>query len=384
MKSIMKRSTSVQRLEIIRLCHSGLDSRTLRIELLKLLRRVIPFDYIFFSTTDPTTMLFTSSVFDDSPNWALLQFLENELLQDDFNKFLYLFSNHLPVGVLSEQTQSDLSRSQRYRDILNPMALGDEMRAVFVANGACWGTVCLHRERATTEYTPDEAAFLAQLTPHIAEGLRKSLLLESSTPAKAPDGPGVLILSEDLSVTATTPAADYWLAELTEAERGNRHALPHIILTVVRRLQGIERGILTDPASMPKVPVLAPSGQWLMLYASRLRNPNSQGQITVIFEMAQPLEIAPLIMQAYNLTKREGEVTQCILRGWSTTEISTALSISSNTVQDHLKAIFEKVGVRSRRELAGHIFAQQYQSHFIEGAPMDAAGRLVSSKPLPA
>ena len=29
--------------------------------------------------------------------------------------------------------------------------------------------------------------------------------------------------------------------------------------------------------------------------------------------MAQPAEIAPLIMQAYNLTKREGEVTQAVL-----------------------------------------------------------------------
>ena len=74
---------------IIQLCHSGLDSRTLRIELLKHLRRVIPSDYVFFSTTDPTTHLFTSSVLDDSPMEVLEQFLENELLHNDFNKFLF-------------------------------------------------------------------------------------------------------------------------------------------------------------------------------------------------------------------------------------------------------------------------------------------------------
>ena len=94
--------------EIIRLCHGTLDSRTLRVELLKRLRTVIPFDYIFFSTTDPSTQLFTSSVIDDTPTWALLQFLENEFLQDDFNKFRNLLQNRLSVGVLSEQTQHEL------------------------------------------------------------------------------------------------------------------------------------------------------------------------------------------------------------------------------------------------------------------------------------
>jgi DNA-binding CsgD family transcriptional regulator len=373
-----EKSTECTRLEIIRLCHSALDSQQLRVELLKRLRTVIPFDYIFFSTTDPATLLFTSSVLDDTPTSVLSQFLENEFLQDDFNKFLSLLRNHQPVGVLSEQTQHDLSRSQRYRDILAPLALGDEMRAVFVTNAACWGTLCLHRERAVSEYTSAEAAFLAQLAPHIAEGLRKAQLLNCAPLVKTPDGPGVLVLSEDLSVVAMTPTAEYWMSELAEAERGDKHALPHTVLTVVARLQAIEREMAAPADGMPKVRLRTPSGHWLVLYASRLSSSGSQGQITVIFETAQPIEIAPLLLQAYHLTKREGEITHCILRGWSTTEIAATLHISSNTVQDHLKAIFEKVDVRSRRELAGRIFVQQYQPHFIAGAPLDACGRLTS------
>ena len=121
-----------------------------------------------------------------------------------------------------------------------------------------------------------------------------------------------------------------------------------------------------------------PSGRWLMLYASRLSNPDGHGQIAILFEATQPAEIAPLILQAYHLTKREGEVTQLILRGRSTREIAATLQISLNTVQDHLKAIFEKVNVGSRRELAGHIFAQQYQPHFTASAPLDVFGRLTS------
>ena|SRR5258707_5612326 len=124
-----------------------------------------------------------------------------------------------------------------------------------------------------------------------------------------------------------------------------------------------------------------------MLYASRLNRSGEHGQVAVMFEVAHPVEIAPLIMQAYHLTKREGEVTQLILQGCATTEIAATLHVSSNTVQDHLKAIFEKVNVRSRRELTGRIFAQQYQPHFVadapdqphfQAAPLDVSGRLTS------
>ena len=365
-------------LEILRLCHGTLDSRTLRIELLKRLQTVIPFDYIFFSTIDPSTQFFTSSVIDETPTWALLQFLENEFLHDDFNQFRTLLKNRQSIGVLSEQTKHELHRSQRYRDILEPMALGDEMRAVFATNAACWGTLCLHRERSAPEFTAADAAFLARLTPHIAEGLRKSLLLANVSTSTAPDGPGVLILSEEYAIVTMNDVAAYWLRELAQAERGDKQALPHTVMAVVTRLQMVERGMAGTSPVTPKLLLHTPSGRWLMLYASRLSSSGGYGQIAILFEAAQQAEIAPLLLQAYHLTKREGEVTQLILRGVSTREIASTMQISLNTVQDHLKAIFEKVNVSSRRELAGSIFAQQYQPHLFAGAPVDASGRLTS------
>ena len=62
------------------------------------------------------------------------------------------------------------------------------------------------------------------------------------------------------------------------------------------------------------------------------------------------------------------------MRGWSTAEMANTFHISAHTVQDHLKAIFEKVGVQSRRELVGQLFAQQYQPRIVSGRDLDANG----------
>ena len=102
---------------------------------------------------------------------------------------------------------------------------------------------------------------------------------------------------------------------------------------------------------MPRIRLRTASGRWLVLHASRLRTADTEGQIAVIFEEARPSEIAPLIVDAYGLTKREGEITRLVVRGLSTAEVSEELHITPNTVRDHFKSIFDKVGVRSRREL---------------------------------
>ena len=106
----------------------------------------------------------------------------------------------------------------------------------------------------------------------------------------------------------------------------------------------------------------AVSGRWLVLHASRLRAEETERRIAVIFEEARPSEVVPLIVDAYGLTKREGKITKLVLRGLFTAEVSKELHITPNTVRDHFKAIFDKVGVRSRRELVGQVFLQHYRT----------------------
>jgi DNA-binding CsgD family transcriptional regulator len=374
----MKGSRSAERVrqEIVQLSHAGLDSRTFRVEAIRHLRKLIPVDVSFFATADPATLLFTSAVVDDVLARATSQFLENEFLKDDAVKFARLARARSPVDSLGVATKGKLDLSTRYQEILAPMDLGDELRAALVVGSKCWGFMCLHRERSSPNFTPAEAAFLAKLTPHLAEGLRTTLLIgDARVTSFVPEGPGLVLLGEDLSLAAITPAAEGWLAEVAKSDWPSSLELPGAVYAVAARLLALERGGgNTPPDLMPRIRLRTASGRWLVLHASRLRAAETEGQIAVIFEEARPPEIAPLIVEAYGLTKREGEITRLVLRGLSTAEVSEELHITPNTVRDHFKSIFDKVGVRSRRELVGQIFAQQYHPRMASGRELDADG----------
>jgi DNA-binding CsgD family transcriptional regulator len=350
----------------------------MRLEIIKQLRKVIPLDAYFFSTADPATLLFTGAMSDEMLERATPQFLENEFLRDDVNKFSWLARNTTPVGSLLQAAQRKGEPSPRYQEILAPLGLGDELRAALVTSDVCWGFLCLHRDDSGPDFTAVEASFVRRVAPHIAVGLRKALLLTNSTRSQMLDEPGLLILSDDLSVVAITPAAERWLTEVAEADWPRNQSIPYAVTAVVAQLKALERGADAEgddaTIQMPKVRLYTASGHWLVLHASRLSGPSAQEQIAVIFERARPVEVAPLIIQVHDLSRREGEILQTVLRGLSTSEMADTFHIASHTVQDHLKAIFEKVGVRSRRELVGQLFAQQYQPRIVSGAELDPYG----------
>jgi hypothetical protein len=188
-RSAMQQQKAVRiRGELISLCHAGLDSRTLRIEIMKRLRTVIPIDLAGFCTIDPATLLFTGAVLDDPIQHAMPQLVENEFSQDDVNKCVWMARSNTPVVNLVQATRGEFEQSRRYREILAPLALGDELRAVLITGDSCWGFMCMSRDQSSPHFTLTEAAYLARLTPHFAEGLRKALLLGSTT---GPRGAGL-------------------------------------------------------------------------------------------------------------------------------------------------------------------------------------------------
>ncbi len=337
--------------DLVARCHAGLDVASLRAELVERLPDVLPVDAVFAASVDPATLLFTGAAVREIPSDATPRFLANEFLEDDVNKFRNLAGRRFPVDWLDRGHRR--KTSARYRNIMAPLGLGDELRAAFQSGGQCWGFLCVHREDGELGFTEAEARVVGRLAGHVGDGLRHALLVGAAAVGEEEDGPGVLVLGDGPTLVATTPAGERWLWELSDTDpRAGR--LPIAVEAVLARLEAV------DGESQPTVRVRTRSGRWAVLHASEMGGLSDGRHVVVVVERAKPAELAPIILLAHGLTSREAEVAQLALQGKPTKVVARELRISEHTVEDHLKAIFRKVGVASRGELTATIFSDHY------------------------
>jgi DNA-binding NarL/FixJ family response regulator len=94
------------------------------------------------------------------------------------------------------------------------------------------------------------------------------------------------------------------------------------------------------------------NGAWLSLSAARMAAAEpAAADIAVTIEAASPAQRLDLFSRAYGLSPREIDVLTALATGSDTRGLASALYVSPNTVQDHLKSIFAKTGTRNRRML---------------------------------
>lgn len=347
--------------EVKRLCCAGLDGPELLGRVVERLRPAVRFDAYCASTADPASGLITHSLADETFGAKeAAVFFERLYFEHDLDLFRGMTHARAPVLLLSE-TVERLEDSLRYRELLGPLGLAHEVRGVFVAGGRMWGSVDLIRGKGSPDYAPHEVALLKRLIPHLAAGL-KSATLRARAPASdtASAVPGVLTLDTAGRVAQHTPAAERWLRELGELRAGWREweGLPQAVRSVAIGLKKTLSPLSErDREIVPQLRVRGRSGRWLTFYGS-LTEPSDgrAGETMIVIEPSKPEEIAWLNVAAYALTPREEEIAGLVARGFSTRQISTNLYISEYTVQNHLSRAFEKVGVRSRRELVKKLF----------------------------
>jgi DNA-binding CsgD family transcriptional regulator len=342
---------------IVQTCRAGLEPAALRAAVLPRLRSAVPVDALWWATVDPATLLFTQAYREELPSDTGPYFVDNEFLGDDVNKWTELAHDRSGVRTLAAATDGKLARSARYRDIFEPLGLADELRAVLRARGAVWGFMCLHRERGVA-FSSREQDFIRRIAPHLAEGVRLSLLVQCAARDDLAESPGLILLAPDNSVVGKNPAADQWIAELEWQEAGQVPIEIHSLAIRLRRADA--------STNLAPLRVRTRSGRWIILQASWVSG-EDRNVVGVIIQEATPDEVAPIVMSVYGLSEQERAVSGLVFQGQSTQAISQRLHISEHTVQDHLKSIFDKTGVRSRRELVATVFRQRYLPRMKEG-----------------
>lgn len=298
---------------------------------------------LFLAAADPATGAFTGTfLFDISPA-AGARFLANESAGGDVLTFRHLASAPVPVGSLFAETNRQPRSSARWRDIIEPLGWGDELRAAVRCGGSIWGYMCLHREAGERAFTQKDAHRLARLLPALGTELRRAAQAPHTDSAAL--GSGVVLIDSHERLIGTTGAAAEWI-DLLGAPLPS--GLPLIVAALVRRV--------FDSGRPATVLASTRTGSRAMLEAAAL-NGETAPQVVVVISAARPAESLRRLALAAQLTAREQQVVATALAGRSTRSIAGLLGISEHTVQAHLTSVFAKTGVRSRRELIGRLGA---------------------------
>ena len=323
----------------------------------EVLKTAIPYyDFPCWYTVDPASLLITSHYNPHMPTFPA-ESLALEYYGEDVNKIVDVARSESGVSTLHDATGGDPRNSPRWQANIEMGGDQEMVAALRTRTGESWGALGLYREPGQPMFDETDKRFVRRVAPYLAEGARRSLLFGEATEPETPHPPGLLVLSKDWKVESSTPGVDRWLEDLPDGEvRAGR--LPSVVLTVAGQALRSVNSTQTGEVAMARV--LTRSGRWVVLHGAALRT-GSELRVAVIVEPAHPARITELLMSAYGLTDREQEVTRLVLQGDSTAQIATNLVLSPHTVQQHLKSVFDKTDVRSRRDLVGKVFFSHYE-----------------------
>ncbi|MFC4783484.1 helix-turn-helix transcriptional regulator [Nocardioides sp. MAHUQ-72] len=343
------------------LSRAGLDLETFLAEATESVGRAVPWVAACLGTHDPGTRMLTSArkyghlraVNSHDYEFGLLEYGTVEP-----TTFTELASADLPAASVALVHHGEVERSGRMATFMRPhFGFGDEARLVFRDGDKAWGAMALFRGTDDPAFTHENVDFLASLSTYFARGVRSGMLARlAGAPAVAPSGPVVVIVGADGQILQMSLGAEERLAQLVGGDAAADPMSPvSALVGAARRYAG---GESTAP---PRARIRAVDGTWLVMHASPLSGGDGRvGEVVVTIEEARPPEIVALVVAAFDLTQRERDVTQLVLQGVDTKEIAATLHLSAYTVQDHLKSVFDKADVRSRRELISRIYFDQY------------------------
>ena len=151
------RARARERIEAI--CAESFDDRSLRLQVLAILREVIDFDAYVWLVTDPVTAVGVAPLA-DVPCLPELPALIAAKYATSVNRWTVLQLHGSPARTLSDAVAGDLSRSLVWRDVLCRYGIGDVASAVFADQFGCWGFLDLWRDRTggrSSPLTPDSS-----------------------------------------------------------------------------------------------------------------------------------------------------------------------------------------------------------------------------------
>jgi DNA-binding CsgD family transcriptional regulator len=313
---------------------------------IRLVGRTVDAELACWATIDPETLVISTMVSGDNridPAYEPRLAESEYAIPDEPHTFAALARRGSPMAKLSDLPDNERRRSTRLNAVWRPLGLDREVRVPFLADGACWGAAAL--VRAGGDFTDRETEYLVAVAPALARATRVAVRAEAADVDPA-GRPAIAVIGADGALRSATAAAREWQEALDEIAPGRFLLMMQVMASgASRAISGTFRARLRDAR-----------GRWAVCRASPLIDSSDDDEAyAVVLEPTTGDQLVSLLLVAYGLTARERDVCREVMAGHSTMDIAGRLFISANTVQDHLKSVFSKVGVRSRGELVARL-----------------------------
>ena len=276
----------------------------------------------------------------------LIRFRDYYCRLDPFLKF---FPPPAPVLTMEDVTSPrKLVHGEYYNDFLNPQAIHHQMTITARSGRRVLGVVALFRPAHLNNFSKVDRTKARMIANYLSGALEKTLYSDQclrqqralETIAGQLPYDGLLVLDEKLSPVFMSSGMDKrgemageirqaGLELLEEVRRGKRRPAVRTLTGPKDEKTGqasaVEVRVVTEASPSPLIVVGLVSDRSGRDWSGRLKNKG--------------------------ISRREVEVVGLVYQGLTNTEVARELFISEYTVENHLKSIYRKLGVKNRTSL---------------------------------
>lgn len=258
------------------------------------------------------------------------------------------------VAVTDFMPYEQFVHTEFYNDFLSKYNLHYEIILPLNTGNSLLGVIGVFRPREAGNFSDQDMMVLSSLNKHISNNLKNQLditqikreqYIFKNCTFQSPVG--LLILNHRLRPIHYNELAKNYCLEITGTESVSR-AMDSLVNTLMSRIlsNSFNSDIKLGSYNTRIVPLIIPSvaGGVESVYAVYINKPAQQER--------HSLENAA---RYFDLTERETEIIELIIKGFNNSEIAQQLYISIHTVKSHVENIFKKTQVSRRTALQNRI-----------------------------
>jgi hypothetical protein len=179
--SVWEQRAHRARRDIAALAATGLGVSELHAAAISVIGGVVSSELTCWAVIDPETLVISSMVGGETriPPEYEPRLAEAEYSADEPHRFAALAARKQAVARLSDLPGRERDRSGRLHDVWRPLGLDQELRVLFLDDGACWCAAGM--VRVGGDFTDRETEFLVAVGPAIATATRLAVRAEAGS-----------------------------------------------------------------------------------------------------------------------------------------------------------------------------------------------------------